>query len=967
MKGRFTAADVRAEVRDLKPIVEGSIVLNVYDVDSKTFLLKLRGTTTGASNKVILLIESGCRFHTTKYVREKSPVPSQFAAKLRKHIRNKRLEGIRQIGGDRVIDFVFGNAEGAYHVILELYSSVAVRHVYPTNHATVSETDPGLDNAEAFLSWLGTSSIEAAKSKWGKKKKRLQLKQLLLRKDGGVSQLGTSIIEHCILQAGLNPNLLIVTDIDGKVKDISTDNAIALIGTFHKGKQLMDTISCISEPGFIICSDNEKEEKRGGEEGSSRVYIEFVPHLLMQHNPNNAMSFPSFDTAVDEFFSRAEDQKIQMSVQTTKAAAEKRVQAVREANEQRINDLNERQERLLLEATALEASIENAELALSVLRSAVDNGINWQQLKEHIKAEKMVGNPVAAIVAEDLLKLSDGIAVLELPSPYGDDPNVMVPVKFKLSAHANARSTYNDRRWAAQKVERTLAASEKAIRAAERYSQREMQNATLKHSLAMEKKPLWFEKFLWFVSSENYLVLSGRDTRQSQILISQYLRPCDVFVHSDIEDAHFCIVRNKDVNSSVSPVAILETGCMAVCRSHAWSSRARTSAWWVNGNEVVQVPSDVENLPIGISVCGKKKFLPPHQLEMGLGLLFRVDDVGAERHIDERSDRGLPASDFFVVNDNVSSIGNNNKGEEVREEVMNGGGKYDDDNNNLNNDEIGKNDDCLVYTFPTFFESGGHGHRKQKQRGIESRSSAITTNKCHHPPLVPPPPMETETTLVVPRTSGKAPRGRNNKMKLIKKKYRDQDDDDRELAFELLGKNQSKATKSKGKKKINSGSQKIGALQKEAAKQEALNEVVNKMNADAVVQRQHLSDEVGSCLEMLETKGLLPTGGFDAHALQCLGEFESEKALSILKDYSTADLDTIRNKSGLLLGIIRRYKKNKNDKIQQPKAGTPLGCGTITDSEQNNILLMTRHIILGNLIQQVVKRRILIQLMSGIS
>ncbi len=110
MKGRFTAADVRAEVRDLKPIVEGSTVLNVYDINSKTFLLKLGGTT-GASNKVILLIESGCRFHTTKYVREKSPVPSPFAAKLRKHIRNKRLEGLRQIGGDRVVDFVFGNAE----------------------------------------------------------------------------------------------------------------------------------------------------------------------------------------------------------------------------------------------------------------------------------------------------------------------------------------------------------------------------------------------------------------------------------------------------------------------------------------------------------------------------------------------------------------------------------------------------------------------------------------------------------------------------------------------------------------------------------------------------------------------------------------------------------------------------------------------------------------------------------------
>ncbi len=37
----------------------------------------------------------------------------------------------------------------------------------------------------------------------------------------------------------------------------------------------------------------------------------------------------------------------------------------------------------------------------------------------------------------------------------------------------------------------------------------------------------------------------------------------------------------------------------------------------------------------------------------------------------------------------------------------------------------------------------------------------------------------------------------------------------------------------------------------------------------------------------------------------------------------------------MCLLIPYRYKKNK--KIQQPKAGTPLGCGTTIDSQQNNI------------------------------
>lgn len=40
---------------------------------------------------------------------------------MRKHLKNKRLESLTQIGVDRMIDLQFGSGEAAYHVILELY------------------------------------------------------------------------------------------------------------------------------------------------------------------------------------------------------------------------------------------------------------------------------------------------------------------------------------------------------------------------------------------------------------------------------------------------------------------------------------------------------------------------------------------------------------------------------------------------------------------------------------------------------------------------------------------------------------------------------------------------------------------------------------------------------------------------------------------------------------------------------
>lgn len=67
--------------------------------------------------KINLLIESGVRMHTTEYQREKADTPSNFNIKLRKHVKTKRLISLKQINGDRKVDFQFGENEYAFHVI----------------------------------------------------------------------------------------------------------------------------------------------------------------------------------------------------------------------------------------------------------------------------------------------------------------------------------------------------------------------------------------------------------------------------------------------------------------------------------------------------------------------------------------------------------------------------------------------------------------------------------------------------------------------------------------------------------------------------------------------------------------------------------------------------------------------------------------------------------------------------------
>lgn len=45
--------------------------------------------------------------------------------------------------------------------------------------------------------------------------------------------------------------------------------------------------------------------------------------------------------------------------------------------------------------------------------------------------------------------------------------------------------------------------------------------------MARLRKVHWFEKFNWFITSENYLVIAGRDVQQNEQIFKKYLKKND--------------------------------------------------------------------------------------------------------------------------------------------------------------------------------------------------------------------------------------------------------------------------------------------------------------------------------------------------------------------------------------------------------------------------------------------------------
>ena len=48
-----------------------------------------------------------------------------------------------------------------------------------------------------------------------------------------------------------------------------------------------------------------------------------------------------------------------------------------------------------------------------------------------------------------------------------------------------------------------------------------LKNIEVAKQINKSRKTLWFEKYIWFISSENYLVIAGHDAQQNEQIVKE--------------------------------------------------------------------------------------------------------------------------------------------------------------------------------------------------------------------------------------------------------------------------------------------------------------------------------------------------------------------------------------------------------------------------------------------------------------
>lgn len=860
MKTRFNTFDIICGVAELQKLV-GWRVNQIYDVDNKTYLFRMQGT--GAVEKVTLLLESGTRFHTTRFEWPKNMAPSGFSMKLRKHLKNKRLEKIQQLGGDRIVDFQFGTGDAAYHVILELYDR---GNVILTDYelTTLYILRPHTEGENLRFAMREKYPVERAKQATEELQPEALEKLLENAKNGdylrqiltAILDCGPAVIEHVLLSHGLDNHVIKKEEAEdtpeaeekpekgGKKQRKKQQSAKLEQKPFDMVKDLpilKQAVKCAQDliiegnsgktKGYIIQVKEEKPVENGKVEFFFRN-IEFHPYLFVQFQNFEKATFESFMDAVDEFYSTQESQKIDMKTLHQEREALKKLSNVKNDHAKRLEELTKVQNVDRKKAELITSNQSLVDNAIRAVQSAIASQLSWPDIHELVKEAQANGDAVASSIKQ--LKLETNHISLMLSDPYDNNededlktPEVtVVDVDLALSAWANARRYYDKKRSAAQKEKKTVDASQKALKSAERKTQQTLKEVRTISNIVKARKVFWFEKFYWFISSENYLVIGGRDAQQNELIVKRYMRPKDIYVHAEIQGASSVIIQNP-TGEDIPPKTLLEAGSMAISYSVAWDAKVVTNSYWVTSDQVSKTAPTGEYLATGsFMIRGKKNFLPSCHLTMGLSLLFKLEDSFIERHLGERKVRSL---DDDQIDPNVKET-------EVEHDLLSDG-EDTDTNPTTNVEEHSSNTE--ITGFPNTEVKIEHDTGRITVRSDSLNPENEATEEIEEvDEKLPTKAVDEETTIILagpsrkkqvsakktkedkaraakqeaakqevapvstePKNPSQVKRGQKGKLKKMKQKYKDQDDEEREIRMMIL--------KSSGKEKPQAAAEKV--------------------------------------------------------------------------------------------------------------------------------------------------------------
>ncbi len=115
----LTASDVTEVLREISPLLRDGWIQKIQQPTDRTLVLDVR--VPGQTHRLLICCQPDLtRLHVTTHSLPNPPTPPPFCQFLRAHFHGARIDGIRQIGNDRIVELQIAGRESAHVIVCEL-------------------------------------------------------------------------------------------------------------------------------------------------------------------------------------------------------------------------------------------------------------------------------------------------------------------------------------------------------------------------------------------------------------------------------------------------------------------------------------------------------------------------------------------------------------------------------------------------------------------------------------------------------------------------------------------------------------------------------------------------------------------------------------------------------------------------------------------------------------------------------
>ena len=583
--------DIFTISNELNNLLSGARVDKSFQPTKDIVVMRFHVPGTG---RIDLVMQCGSRIHTSQYPLENPTTPPTFPMLLRKRIKGAHVESIKQHNFDRVVEIKV-KKDKYYTVIVELFDKGNIillddenNIILPLKRKRLSSRDISSKIEYTFPEERGINPITAIEE---------DFKSIFNDEESDVVRtlarngLGSLYAEEIIKRA----NEIIRIDKNTPNNEITEEQ---LSGLYQGFKDLFTELKENSIKPQIVKKDSKED---------------VVALDLVKYADYEKTYFETFNEACDEFYSKkinTDIKNIQESSWNKKVNKfEKRLRLQQETLDnfgKTIEDSQHKGEIIYSNYT----SIENI---VNVVNQARSKDYSFKEIGKTLKKAKKDGMPEAQIY-ESIDKL--GVLTLTID-------NTSIIIDPKLTIPENAENYYEKAKKAKKKTKGALIAIEN--------TKKQLEDIKAKKDVAMErvavpkkrvKKNLkWYEKLRWFLSSDNTLVIGGRDANSNESVVKKYMEPNDIYLHADIHGASSTVIKlqGNEINDNL----VKESGEFAASFSSAWSlGFTSQDVFWVRPDQVTKTPESGEFLPKGSFVIrGHRNYIRGARVKLAIGIV----------------------------------------------------------------------------------------------------------------------------------------------------------------------------------------------------------------------------------------------------------------------------------------------------------------------------------------------------------